>query len=83
MDSYEVINYISNSVKKTPAKIYLKGKLGKINFSDLEYYGNNESGILFCEYNDFQKFYDSNKDNISANIKLKLTEEILQFQWLI
>lgn len=65
MDSYEVINYISNSIKKTPAKIYLKGKLGEINFSDLEYYGNNESGILFCEYSDFQKFYDSNKINIS------------------
>ncbi len=64
MDSYEVINYISNSVKKTPAKIYLKGNLDKINFSNLEYYGNSESCILFCEYNDFQKFYDSNKEHI-------------------
>lgn len=65
MDSFEVINYISNSVKKTPAKIYLKGNLGKISFSDLEYYGNSEFGILFCEYNDFQRFYDLNKDHIS------------------
>jgi tetrahydrodipicolinate N-acetyltransferase len=65
MDSYEIINYISNSVKKTPAKIYLQGELGRISFSNLEYYGNEKSGILFCELKDFNEFYERNKTNIS------------------
>lgn len=64
MDSYEIINYISNSVKKTPAKIYLQGDLNKINFSDFEYYGNDRSGILFCEIKEFRAFYENNKDHI-------------------
>ncbi len=61
MDSYEVINYIANSKKKTPAKIYLQGELDKINFGSLDFYGTGASGILFCEYNEFNEFYDKNK----------------------
>jgi tetrahydrodipicolinate N-acetyltransferase len=61
MDSYEIIKYISESVKKTPAKIYLYGNLSGINFSDLEFYGNDISGILFCEHKDFESFYEKNK----------------------
>ncbi len=61
MDSYEIINYIANSVKKTPAKIYLQGELSNIDFKELEFFGNEKSGILFIEYNEFQNFYDANK----------------------
>ncbi len=64
MDSYEIINYIANSKRKTPAKIYLQGRLDQVNFGGMEYFGGSESGILFCEYNDFQNFYESNKANI-------------------
>ena len=70
MDSYEIINYIASSKKKTPAKIYLQGKLDKINFSEgsfrksLEFFGGNKSGILFCELEAFEKFYKANKDSI-------------------
>lgn len=64
MDSYEIIKYISDSVKRTPAKVYLSGKLDKINFSDLEYYGNDISGILFCEHSMFETFYSKNKEFI-------------------
>ena len=32
MDSYQIINYISNSVKKTPVRVFLQGNLGKISF---------------------------------------------------
>jgi len=66
MDSYEIINYISNSVKKTPAKIYIKGNLAGINFSELEYYGNDFFGVLFCEKSEFERFYDANKGNIES-----------------
>ena len=54
MDSYEIIRTISEAKKKTPAKIYLQGNLDKINFDDLDFYGSDSSGILFCEYSEFQ-----------------------------
>ncbi len=64
MDSYEIINYISNSVKKTPAKVYLQGNLSKIDFKEFEYFGNDESGVLFCEQSEFLKLYEKNKSFI-------------------
>ncbi|MFO7446027.1 MAG: 2,3,4,5-tetrahydropyridine-2,6-dicarboxylate N-acetyltransferase [Ignavibacteriaceae bacterium] len=65
MDSYEIISYIANSVKKTPAKVYLQGSLDKIDFAGLDFYGNETSGVLFCEQEEFLKFYESNKNNIT------------------
>lgn len=65
MDSYEVINYIANSKKKTPTKIYLQGELDKINFDNLDFYGSETSGILFCEYKEFTEFYEKNKKYIN------------------
>lgn len=64
MDSYEIINYISNSVKKTPVKVYLKGRLKDVDFSKLDYFGNDNFGILFCEYSEFTEFLGNNKNNI-------------------
>ncbi|MCL5027932.1 MAG: 2,3,4,5-tetrahydropyridine-2,6-dicarboxylate N-acetyltransferase [Bacteroidetes bacterium] len=64
MDSYEIINYIANSEKKTPARIFLQGELDKINFQELDFFGNKEFGILFCEHNEFIKLYESNKQFI-------------------
>lgn len=65
MDSKEIISYISNSVKRTPTKIYLLGDLDRISFSNLEFYGNDKSGILFCELKEFNEFYVKNKSHIS------------------
>jgi len=64
MDSFEIINYISNSVKKTPVRVFLQGELDKINFNNLDFYGTSESGVLFCENNEFLKFYDEYKNYI-------------------
>jgi 2,3,4,5-tetrahydropyridine-2,6-dicarboxylate N-acetyltransferase len=64
MDSYEIINYISNSIKKTPARIFLQGELDKVNFGSLDYFGNKEFGILFCENTDFDTLYEANKQYI-------------------
>jgi tetrahydrodipicolinate N-acetyltransferase len=69
MDSYQVINYIAQSKKKTPVKIYLQGQLDNIDFKDLDYYGAAQSGILFCELNEFREFYERNKSSI---IKYKI-----------
>ena len=65
MDSYEVINYIAQSKKKTPVKVYLQGELDKIDFKNLDYYGSNLSGILFCELSEFQEFIEKNKSYIT------------------
>jgi 2,3,4,5-tetrahydropyridine-2,6-dicarboxylate N-acetyltransferase len=64
MDSYEIINYISNAVKKTPARIFIQGELDKVNFNGLDFFGNNEFGILFCENSDFETLYNANKQYI-------------------
>ena len=69
MDSYEVIKKISEAKKKTPAKVYLQGDLGSINFGKLDFYGSDKSGILFCEYSVFQEYYNKNKTHI---IKYKI-----------
>ena len=67
MDSYEIIKTIAEAKKKTPAKIYMQGDLSKINFGDLDFYGSSISGILFCEYSEFEKFYEANKQFISKH----------------
>ena len=67
MDSYKIIQTISEAKKKTPAKIYLQGELDKINFGELDFYGSSISGILFCEYSEFEIFYKANKSFISKH----------------
>jgi tetrahydrodipicolinate N-acetyltransferase len=67
MDSYEIINYIANSTRKTPVKVYLKGNLDKIDFSNSEFFGNNEFGILFSEYKTWQEILEKNKYNIKEH----------------
>ncbi len=64
MDSYEIINYISSSVKKTPARIFLQGNLSKVNFKGLDFFGGGEFGVLFCEHDDFISLYEENKKHI-------------------
>jgi 2,3,4,5-tetrahydropyridine-2,6-dicarboxylate N-acetyltransferase len=61
MDSYEVIKRISESKKKTPAKVYLQGELDKIDFSNYDFFGSSVSGILFCEYNQVDAIVEKNK----------------------
>ncbi|RJP69858.1 MAG: 2,3,4,5-tetrahydropyridine-2,6-dicarboxylate N-acetyltransferase [Ignavibacteriales bacterium] len=65
MDSYEIINYIASSKKKTPVRVFLKGQLSEIDFGSLEFFGEDKFGILFCEYDEFQKLYDEKKNYIS------------------
>lgn len=66
MNSYDLIDYISNSTKKTPVKFYLKGKNLKAALSEYEYYGDDESGLVFCEY------------KTAVDIKNKLGDKISQ-----
>ncbi len=65
MDSYVVVKKISEAKKKTPAKVYLQGNLDNIDFGNYDFYGSSISGILFCEYSEFEDFYNKNQNYIT------------------
>ena len=62
MNSYEIIEYIAKSKKVTPVKVFIKGDLRDLPFE--EYYGDENSGVLFCELNEFEKFLENNRDKV-------------------
>src|SRR6056297_19776 len=70
MDSYEIIDYIADAEKSTPVKVYLKGNLADLDLSDLDYFGDDKSGVLFGEYDAIKKILEANADNIE-NYKLE------------
>lgn len=70
MDSYELIDYISNSVKKTPVKFYVQGKDLKESLNDYDYFGDDSSGIIFCDHNEVEA--------IKAELGDKLSKERIE-----
>ena len=64
-DPYEIAKYIKNATKKTPVKLYLKGKLADIDFSAFKYFGDEKSGLLFGEANDVLPFLAANQAKIT------------------
>lgn len=69
-DTQELIKIISSSKKKTPIKVYLEGNFENVDFgSNIDFYGTNCFGVIFCEYQDFLTF----KEKYSKSIhKFKL-----------
>jgi 2,3,4,5-tetrahydropyridine-2,6-dicarboxylate N-acetyltransferase len=65
MDSYQIIKTIAESERKTPCKIYIKGNLGKCDFTNLDYFGDEKFGVLFCELSEWKKFFSENEKTIS------------------
>ena len=57
MNSYDLIRFISESTKKTPVIVHLAGSLKEVDFSNLDFFGNNEFGTLLCELNEWQELY--------------------------
>lgn len=49
MNSYDLIDYISKATKKSPVKFYVQGENLKKVLKTYEYYGDNSSGVVFCE----------------------------------
>ncbi|HCK99076.1 MAG TPA: 2,3,4,5-tetrahydropyridine-2,6-dicarboxylate N-acetyltransferase [Candidatus Marinimicrobia bacterium] len=68
MDSCEIIKYISDSKKKTPVKVYLKGDLKPLGLEKMDFFGDSNSGVLFCEWQDFQNILKKQKEQISRYI---------------
>ncbi|NUU95246.1 2,3,4,5-tetrahydropyridine-2,6-carboxylate N-succinyltransferase [Marinitoga sp. 1135] len=69
MNSYEIIEYIAKSKKTTPVKVYLKGNFKDLPFND--YFGDEKSGVLFCELEEFESFLSENREKIE-NYKIEL-----------
>lgn len=67
MDANEIINFISNSKKTTPVKVYIKGE----NLNQLEEESNvqaffeQNTGVLFGEWKEVEQFLDKHKASIS------------------
>lgn len=62
----EIIAYISNSVKKTPVKVYVKGKISELSFPEcVQAFTEEKTGVLFGDWSDIQLLLEKQKDNIT------------------
>lgn len=62
MNTMEVINFIKNSTKKTPVKVYVKGKLDQAVFgNDIRAFASGTSGVIFGEWPAIAQALESNK----------------------
>jgi tetrahydrodipicolinate N-acetyltransferase len=65
MNTMEIIQFIRDSKKKTPVKVYVKGNLEAIDFgSAIQSFVSGKSGVLFGEWSDIQHLLDEHKANI-------------------
>lgn len=62
MNTMEVIRFIQNSTKKTPVKVYVKGKLEQADFGpEIRAFISGASGVLFGEWSDISRALEANK----------------------
>jgi len=65
MNTYEIIDYIKNSNKKTPVKVYVKGDLAGIDFGpDVKAFVSGPTAVLFGEWSAVEPLLEENKDRI-------------------
>lgn len=65
----EIIQYISDSKKTTPLKIYVNTEMKKSDFPDtFKVFGTNGSYTLFADLNDWSPFYEGNSDALSDHV---------------
>lgn len=71
MDSYEIIKYIADAERKTPCKVFIRGKLKDIDWTNIDFYGNEKFGTMFCELSKLQPFLEINNEKIE-NYRVEL-----------
>lgn len=66
LTSQEIIDYIANSKKATPVKVYIKGEnLSEISFPEgVKDFGYNTSKVLFTDLNTWKQILSENQDKI-------------------
>ena len=62
MDAYEIINFISEAVKKTPVKVYIKSK-EQVDFPGCKVFGAGDS-VVFGDWKDVQPVLEAKADLI-------------------
>ncbi|OPJ56418.1 2,3,4,5-tetrahydropyridine-2,6-dicarboxylate N-acetyltransferase [Alkalithermobacter paradoxus] len=63
-DPYEIARYIKNVKKKTPVKLFLKGKIASNKYPNLKIFGDENLYTIFGEYEDVDMLLKENKDTI-------------------
>ncbi|UBH16515.1 2,3,4,5-tetrahydropyridine-2,6-dicarboxylate N-acetyltransferase [Macrococcus armenti] len=62
----EIIQYISNSHKKTPVKVYVNGDFNSTEFPDtMKVFGCSHSKTIFTELSEWELFYNHHRENIT------------------
>lgn len=65
MDANEIISFIQKSEKKTPVKVYIKGNLDKLNFSNgVKTFFNGNTGVIFGEWKEIKAVIDESQEEI-------------------
>ncbi|MCP8616034.1 2,3,4,5-tetrahydropyridine-2,6-dicarboxylate N-acetyltransferase [Salirhabdus salicampi] len=65
MDANEIIQFISNSKKSTPVKVYVKGQdLKGLDFGNVQAFVEDNSGVLFGEWKEVKEALDVHKGSI-------------------
>lgn len=66
LDAKSIIEYIGNAPKKTPVKVFIKGKLNQVDFPEtIENFTEQHSGVIFGDWKDVEPFLNNNKEKIS------------------
>ncbi|TDM23402.1 2,3,4,5-tetrahydropyridine-2,6-dicarboxylate N-acetyltransferase [Macrococcoides canis] len=62
----EIIQYISESEKKTPIKVYINGNFSDINFPDtMKVFGSETSKTIFTELSEWNTFFETIKAQVT------------------
>lgn len=65
MDANQIIEFIRASEKKTPVKVYLKGRLSGLSFpTSVQTFLNDGTGVVFGEWKDIQPVLEQHKVDI-------------------
>ncbi|WP_414044506.1 2,3,4,5-tetrahydropyridine-2,6-dicarboxylate N-acetyltransferase [Macrococcus animalis] len=71
LSAQEIIQYISESKKQTPVKVYVNGNFENVSFPDtLKVFGSNESKTIFSDLADWESFYNENQ-NVITDIEVE------------
>ena len=65
MNSYEIIDYISNAKKVTPVKLYVNGDISDITWPNCKLFGSCKSKVVFGDWSDIEPILLAHSDKIS------------------
>ncbi len=63
-DAYAIARFIKEAKKVTPVKLYLKGNLDQVDFSNVKVFGEGNSRIVFGDISEIRALLENNKAHI-------------------